>query len=35
MTFTKLIERISEEYSLEILSQGEDLEIKDVALLDN
>ena len=35
MTFTKLIERISEEYSLEILSQGEDLEIKDVALIDN
>jgi hypothetical protein len=35
MTFTKLIERISEEYSINILSQGEDLEIQDVALIDN
>ncbi|ABX42114.1 PucR family transcriptional regulator [Lachnoclostridium phytofermentans] len=35
MTFTKLIERISEEYSIDILSQGEDLEIQDVALIDN
>lgn len=35
MTFTKLIERISEEYSLDILSQGENIEIQDVALIDN
>ncbi|GLC81699.1 PucR family transcriptional regulator [Lacrimispora brassicae] len=35
MKFTKLIEKISEEYSIDILSQGEDLEIHDVALMDN
>lgn len=35
MKFTKFIEKISEEYSVHILSLGEDLEIKDVALIDN
>jgi hypothetical protein len=35
MTFTTLVEKISEEYSIKILSQGEDLEIQDVALIDN
>lgn len=35
MTFTKLIDRISEEYCIDILSQEEDLEIQDVALFDN
>ncbi|GMQ64207.1 PucR family transcriptional regulator [Vallitalea maricola] len=35
MTFTKLVDRMSEEYSIDILSKGEDLEIQDVALIDN
>lgn len=35
MTFTKLVEKISKEYSIDILSQGDDLEIQDVALIDN
>lgn len=35
MTFTTLVEKISEEYSIYILSQGEDLEIQNVALIDN
>lgn len=35
MTFAKLVEKISKEYSIVILSQGEDLEIQDVALIDN
>ncbi|ADL05237.1 PucR family transcriptional regulator [Lacrimispora saccharolytica] len=35
MTFAKLIEKISDEYSIELLSQGEDTEIQDVALIDS
>jgi len=35
MKFTKFVEKILEEYSIDILSQGEDLEIQDVALIDN
>lgn len=35
MTFKKLMDRISEEYSINILSQKEDAEIQDVALIDN
>lgn len=35
MTFTHLTERISKEYPITILSQGEDLKIQDVAFLDN
>ncbi len=35
MTFAKLVEKIAEEYSIDVLSQGEDLEIQDVALIDN
>ncbi len=35
MKFAKLVEKISEEYSIDILSQGEDSEIQDVALIDN
>lgn len=35
MTFTHLAERISEEYSITILSQGEDFEIQDIAFLDS
>jgi hypothetical protein len=35
MTFKKLVEKISEEYTIDILSLDEDLEIQDVALIDN
>ncbi|SHO44118.1 PucR family transcriptional regulator [Anaerocolumna xylanovorans] len=35
MTFEKLIGKIAEEYTIDILSQGEDIEIQDVALIDN
>ncbi|RDY30680.1 CdaR family transcriptional regulator, partial [Lachnotalea glycerini] len=35
MTFTKLVEKISKEYSIDILSVGTDMEIHDVALIDN
>jgi PucR family transcriptional regulator, proline-responsive transcriptional activator len=35
MTFTHLAERISEEHSITVISQGEDLEIQDIAFLDN
>lgn len=35
MTFEKIIGRISKEYSINVLSQGEDAEIQDVALVDN
>jgi len=34
MTFKKLIERISEEYSIDIVSEGEDTELQDIALID-
>lgn len=34
MTFQNIIEQISEEYSINILSQGEDAEIQDLALID-
>jgi hypothetical protein len=35
MIFSRLVERISKEYSISILCQSEDLEIQDVALIDN
>ncbi len=35
MTFTQFVEKISEEYSIDILSQGEDLDIQDITLIDN
>lgn len=35
MNFSKFVEKISEEYSIDILSQEDDLEIQDVALIDN
>ncbi|BCJ92718.1 hypothetical protein acsn021_02870 [Anaerocolumna cellulosilytica] len=35
MTFTTLVEKISEEYPIDILSQGENLDIQNVALIDN
>lgn len=35
MIFSKLAERISKEYSLDILCQDENLEIQDIALIDN
>lgn len=35
MTFEKLVERLSEDYSLDIISKGADIEIQDVALIDN
>lgn len=35
MTFTNIIEKISEEYQLTILFQGEDSEIQNIAFLDN
>lgn len=35
MTFAMLIEKISDEYSIDILSKGSDFEIQDVALIDN
>ncbi|WOO37709.1 helix-turn-helix domain-containing protein [Anaerocolumna sp. AGMB13020] len=34
MTFKKLIERISKEYRIDILSEGEDTELQDIALID-
>lgn len=35
MTFTHLAERISEEYSITIIGEGEDSELQDIAFLDN
>lgn len=35
MIFSKLVEKMSKEYSIDILSLSEDLEIQDVALIDN
>lgn len=35
MNFSKFVEKISEEYSIDILSQEDDLEIQNVALIDN
>lgn len=35
MIFSKLVKRISKEYSIDILCQNEDLEIQDVALIDD
>lgn len=35
MTFSKLVEILSNDYRIDILSQGEDFEIQDIALIDN
>ncbi len=35
MTFKKLVERISKEYTIDILTEGEDMELHDIALLDS
>lgn len=35
MTFKKLTEKIAEEYTIDILSLGENVEIQDIALIDN
>ena len=35
MTFSKLVEILSNDYRIDILSQGEDIEIQDIALIDN
>lgn len=35
MTFKKLIDRISEEYCIDLLSKEEDIEIQDIAFIDN
>ncbi|MFA9376559.1 MAG: PucR family transcriptional regulator [Lachnotalea sp.] len=35
MIFSKLVKQLSEEYSISIISQKEDLEIQDISLIDN
>lgn len=35
MLFSTIVEKMSKEYSIKVLSQNEDLEIQDVALIDN
>jgi len=35
MTFKKLIERISKDYNIDLLTEGEDMELQDIALIDN